>query len=164
MVEFNPGGAASLNAAVLARLLANPDTNQYTNAERAKLLALPVRVTQVIPVPLSDQVTPLIAGAAKFTFRMPFNFTLTGIRASVATAPTGATRLAVDVNMSGATILSTKLTFDASEKTTVTSSIPPVISNVNLLSDAEMTFDIDAVGNTIAGAGLIVYLIGFVPE
>lgn len=116
---------------------------------------------QCIPVACSDETTALTSGAAKVTFRMPYAFKLTDIRASVTTAATGGTLLTVDVNESGSTILSTKLTFDASEKTTTTAATPRVISDPDLADDAEMTIDIDAVGATIAGAGLKVYLIGY---
>lgn len=117
--------------------------------------------TQCIAVACSDETTALTTGTAKVTFRMPYAFTLTDVRASVTTAPTGGTLLTVDVNEGGTTILSTKLTFDASEKTTTTAATPRVISDATLADDAEMTIDIDAVGSTIAGAGLKVYLIGY---
>jgi hypothetical protein len=81
------------------------------------------------------------------------------VRASVTTAPTGAT-LTVDINESGSTILSTKLTIDASEKTSTTAATPAVISDAALADDAEITIDIDQIGSTIAGAGLKVTLIG----
>lgn len=122
-------------------------------------------ITQCIAIACSDETTALTTGTAKATFRMPHAFTLTEVRASVTTAPTGATLLTVDINENtggGATsILSTKLTFDASEKTTKTASIPAVISDANLADDSEMTVDIDAVGSTITGAGLKIYLIGY---
>jgi len=91
---------------------------------------------------------------------MPYAMTLTAVRASVTTAATGATLLTVDINESGNSVLSTKLTFDASEKTTTTAATPAVISDTTLADDAEITIDIDAVGNTIAGAGLKITLIG----
>jgi hypothetical protein len=119
-----------------------------------------VDLTQAICIAASDETTALTTGVAKVTFRMPYAFTLTAVRASVTTAPTGGTLLTVDINESGTTILSTKLTFDASEKTTTTATTPAVISDASLANDAEITIDIDAVGSTIAGAGLKVYLIG----
>ena len=64
------------------------------------------------------------------------------------------------MNEGGTSILSTKLTFDASEKTTTTAATPRVISDSSLADDAEITIDIDAVGSTVAGAGLKVTLIG----
>lgn len=111
-------------------------------------------------VACSDETTALTTGVAKVTFRMPYAFTLTAVRASVTTAPTGAV-LTVDINESGSTILSTKITIDISEKTSTTAATPPVISDASLADDAEMTIDIDTVGSTIAGAGLKVTLIGY---
>lgn len=117
--------------------------------------------TTAIPIAVSDETTALTTGTAKVTFRMPFAFTLTAVRASVTTAPTGSV-LTVDINEGGSSILSTKLTIDASEKTSTTAATPAVISDTALADDAEITIDIDTVGSTVAGAGLKVYLIGTV--
>jgi len=110
---------------------------------------------------LSDETTDLTTGTAKLTFRMPHAMTLTEVRASVGTAPTGSV-LTVDINESGSTILSTKITIDATEKTSETAATAPVISDSALADDAEITVDIDTIGSTIAGAGLKVTLIGTV--
>jgi len=117
-----------------------------------------------IIVACSDETTALTTGTAKVTFRSPCAFTLTGVRASVTTAPTGATLLTVDINQNGTSVISTKLTFDASEKTTLTAATPAVISNRDIANDAELTIDIDAVGSTVAGAGLKVTLLGNVVQ
>lgn len=117
----------------------------------------------LIQIAVSDEATALTAGTSKVTFRAPYAFTLTGVRASVSTAPTGATLLTVDVNESGVSVLSTKLTFDASEKTTVTAATPAVISDSAIADDAEISIDIDSVGSTVPGAGLKVTLIGTKP-
>lgn len=117
----------------------------------------------LIQIAVSDEATPLTTGTAKVTFRAPYAFTLTDVRGSVTTAATGGTLLTVDVNESGTTVLSTKLSFDASEKTTTTAATPRVISDSAIADDAEITIDIDAVGSTIAGAGLKVTLIGTKP-
>lgn len=111
-------------------------------------------------VAVSDETTALTTGTAKVTFRMPRAMTLSSVKASVGTAPTGGTLLTVDINEGGVSILSTKLTFDSGERTTTTAATPAVISDANLAADAEITIDIDAVGSTIAGAGLKVTLIG----
>jgi len=117
---------------------------------------------QCIPVACGDETTALTTGLAKVTFRMPFPFVLTEVRSSVTAAPTGA-NLVVDINEGVSSILSTKLSIDAGEKTSVTATTPPVISDANLADDAEITIDIDQIGSTIAGAGLKVYLIGYIP-
>lgn len=115
--------------------------------------------TEGLQYALSDETSDLTTGTAKLTIRMPYAFTLSAVRASVATAPVGST-IIVDINESGATILSTKLTIDAGEKTSTTAATPAVISDTALADDAEITFDIDQVGSSTAGAGLKVTLIG----
>ena len=112
-----------------------------------------------IIVAASDETTALTTGTGKVTFRMPHAMTLSGVRASVTTAPTGSV-LTVDINESGTSILSTKLTIDATEKTSTTAATAAVISDSSLADDAEMTIDIDGIGSTIAGAGLKITFIG----
>jgi len=108
---------------------------------------------------VSDEATALTAGTAKLTFRMPCAMTVTSVRASVGTAPTGST-LIVDINENGTSILSTKLSIDVTEKTSTTAAVPAVISDSALADDSEITIDIDQIGSTIAGAGLKVTIIG----
>ena len=93
---------------------------------------------------------------------MPYAFTLTGIKAGVTTAPVGSV-LTVDLNEAGATCLTTKLTIDASEKTSGTAATAAVIGGAGpaLADNALMTIDVDGVGSSTAGAGLKVYLIGY---
>jgi hypothetical protein len=118
--------------------------------------------TVAIPIACSDETTALTAGTAKVTFRMPFAFTLTAVRASLTTAQAtngGGGIFTVDINESGATLLSTKLTIDNTEKTSTTAATPPVISDSSIADDAEITIDIDQIGDGTA-KGLKVYLIG----
>ncbi|MFZ5710339.1 MAG: hypothetical protein ACOY4T_11765 [Pseudomonadota bacterium] len=117
---------------------------------------------EAFTVAVSDEATALTAGTAKITFRMPFAMVLTAVRASVKTAPTGAT-IIVDVNEANVSIFSTALSIDVSQKTSVTAAVPAVISDANLADDAEITIDIDQVGSTVAGAGLKVTFIGYRP-
>lgn len=117
--------------------------------------------TQCIPIACGDEVTALTAGAAKVTFRMPFAMTLTEVRASLTAAQSSGSIFTVDINESGSTILSTKLTIDNNEKTSTTATTAPVISDASLADDAEITIDIDQIGNGSA-TGLKVYLIGTV--
>ena len=109
----------------------------------------------------SDETTALTAGADKATFRMPYAFTVTAVRASLTTAGTGANLVTVDIHESGTTILSTKITIDATETTSYTAATPPVISDASLAIDAEMTIDIDQIDSGGVSAGLKVTLIGY---
>lgn len=116
--------------------------------------------TVALAIALSDETTAITTGDAKVTFRMPFALTLTAIRASLSTASSSGIPT-VDINEGGTTILSTKLTIDATEKTSVTAAVPVVISDSALADDAEITFDIDVAGT--GAKGLKVYLIGTRP-
>lgn len=110
-------------------------------------------------VAASDETTALTTGVGKITFRMPRAVTLTAVRASLTTAQTSGSIFTVNIKESGTTILSTKITINNTQKTSTTAATPPVISDVNLADDAEMTIDIDQIGDGTA-KGLKVMLIG----
>ena len=112
-----------------------------------------------IPIACSDESTSLTAGIDKVTFRMPYAMELSEVRASLTVAQVGGSLLTVDINAAGTSILSTRLTVDNGEKTSTTAATPAVISDTALADDAEITIDIDQVGDGTA-AGLKVYLIG----
>ena len=120
----------------------------------------PSDLVQSFIVACSDETSDLTTGTNKCRIRMPYAFTLTGVRASVNTAPTGSV-LTVDINESGSTILSTKITIDASETTSTTASTAPVISDSSLADDSIIGFDIDTIGSSDSGQGLKVTLIGY---
>jgi hypothetical protein len=110
-------------------------------------------------VAISDEATALTAGTAKITFRMPCAVTLSAVRASLSTAQTSGSTLTFDINKGGASILSTKLTIDNTEKTSATAATPAVISDTALADDAEIAIDIDTVGDGTA-KGAKILLIG----
>ncbi len=149
--------AASSNAGAAVNFSAG--TKRVMLNATAGYLADGIKPLESIIVACSDETTAITTGTAKVTFRMPYAFTVTDVRASVNTAPTGSTIL-IDINEGGTTILSTKLMIDASEKTSTTAATPAVISDTTLADDAEMSVDFDQVGSTIAGKGVKVILIG----
>lgn len=114
---------------------------------------------QSIIVAASDETTALTTGTAKVTFRMPYAFTLAAVRASLTTAQASGSIFTVDINEGGTTILSTKLTIDNTEKTSTTAAAAAVISDTALADDAEITIDIDQIGDGTA-KGLKITLIG----
>ena len=144
------------NVAINPLTLANKDIIQYNSAtsiwENKKLPA-------EVQLAASDETTALTTGTAKVTFRMPFAMTLTGVRASLTTAQTSGAIFTVDINEAGVSVLSTKLTIDNGEKTSVTAATPAVISDSALADDAEITIDIDQIGDGTA-KGLKITLIG----
>jgi len=119
----------------------------------------PYKRTTSFVIACSDETSDLTTGE-KVVFRMPYSYTVTGVRASLTTAATGGTLLTVDINEGGTSILSTKLTIDASETTSEDAATPAVIDDSALADDAEMSIDIDAIGSTNTGKGLKVYIIG----
>lgn len=137
----------------------NTTTQKFEGREGGAWVDFIQSTTESLLVAVSDETTDLTTGTAKLTFRMPYAFTITEVRASVTTAPTGSA-LQVDINEGGVSILSTPITIDATEKTSTTAATPPVISDSSLADDAEITIDIDAIGSTVAGAGLKITLIG----
>jgi hypothetical protein len=112
---------------------------------------------QSFTVALSDETTSITAGTAKVTFRAPFAMTLTKIpRASLSNAGTGTTTV-VDINKTGATMLSTKLTIDATQKTSTTSTTTAVLSSTSIADDEEITIDIDAAGTAARGLKVTIF-------
>ena len=110
-------------------------------------------------VAASDETTAITTGTAKVTFRMPYAFTLTGIRGSLNTVSSSGSPL-IDVNEGGTTIMTTnKLLIDVSEKTSVTAATAATLTDTSLADDAEMTVDVDTAGT--GAKGLKVCLIGY---
>lgn len=115
-------------------------------------------VAKEIGLAVSNEASDLVVGEAKLTFRMPYAMTLTAIKASVTTAPTGA-GITVDINDGASSIFSTLLTIAAGSKTSV-GGTASVISDTALADDAEITVDITTIGSTVPGTGLKIWLIG----
>ncbi|WP_440568342.1 hypothetical protein [Stenotrophomonas sp. STK17_22] len=110
--------------------------------------------------------TNIGTGTGKDSLILPYGLLLDtvangGIYATLAVAQAAGVVLTVDVNRNGTSILSTKLTFDNNERTTMTAAIPPVLvpgGNVLAKGD-EISIDVDQVGTALA-KGLRVYLVG----
>jgi hypothetical protein len=112
-----------------------------------------------IGLALSDETTDLTTGTVDTFVRLPHAMTLTEVRINVGTAPVGAD-LIVDVKENGTTVFSTKVSIDDGEDTSTTATTPAVISDSALGDDSKITFSIDQIGSSTAGAGLKIWLIG----
>jgi hypothetical protein len=104
-------------------------------------------------VACSDEFTPITAGTQKVTFRMPYAATLTGLSASLVTAATGSV-FTVDIGKNGVSILSTKLTIDAGETSSLTAAAAAVISDDTFALDDIVRVDVTTVGSSYGGNGL----------
>ena len=120
----------------------------------------PYKRTTSFVIACSDETTALTTGTAKVTFRMPYAYTLDSVRASLTGAGGSSGTTTIDINEAGSTILSTKITIDYGDLTSVGASAAPVISDSALADNAQMTIDIDAVTGDADETGLKVYLIG----
>ena len=150
VLQTNGAGAnpSWANSATSTQTLSNKDLTAASNTLPAEIV-----------VAASDEITALTTGTAKVTFRMPYAMTVTAVRASLTNSQASGSLIAVDINDTGVSILSTVITIDNTEKTSTTAATPAVISDSALADDAEITVDIDTVG--AAGAsGLKVTLIG----
>jgi hypothetical protein len=107
----------------------------------------------VLGIAVSDEITPLVAGTGKATFRIPYACTIIQIRGSLSIASTSG-KPTINIKKEGLSILSTMLTFDENERTTTTASVPLVISDSACADDAEITIDISSAGTGAAGLKL----------
>jgi hypothetical protein len=140
----------------LGRATAGSGVAEELTAAQAYAL-LQAQIPIEYQVALSDLATALTTGTTKAYMRAPRAFTLTAVRSSVLLESSSGL-VTVDVNVNGSTILSTKLSIDASEKTSVTAATAAVISTPAIADDDLIEFDIDAAGT--GAKGLIVTLIG----
>lgn len=139
-----------IELATVAEANTGTDTTRAVTAAGV-LSSIKANGPEVFIIAISDETTSITTGVAKVTFRMPFAMTLTAVRASLSTASSSGLPT-FDINKNGTTILSTKLTVDANEKTSVTAATAAVISVSSLASDDEITIDVDTAGTGAKGA------------
>lgn len=125
-------------------------------SSRWRNLNQPARA-EVIEVAIGAQDADMEVASAALVTRARFSFTLVGIRASVKVAQTG-TYSQFDLDKNGSSVLSTKLTINASEKTSTTAATAVVINSASasFADDDEITLAIDQIGSTIAGQGPVI--------
>ena len=109
----------------------------------------------------TDESSPISVGGPKTTFRCPYPLDLTNgyIRISLSEAPEGAAFI-VDVKMNGVSMFSTQVQIDANQRTSVTSSVPAVLTTTYCPDDAEFTVFVTQVGTIATGIGLKVAITG----
>ncbi|NDF11895.1 MAG: DUF2793 domain-containing protein [Proteobacteria bacterium] len=109
-----------------------------------------VTVEETVWIACSDETTTITTGTNKATFVFPFNVTVTSVGASLNTVSSSGLPT-IDINEAGTTILSTKITIDASEKTSLTAATAPVISDTAIAAGAEVGIDVDVAGTGAKG-------------
>jgi len=106
----------------------------------------------------SDEITTISDTGTVLTFYMPYDYTVTAVRASLTTTSSSGTPT-IDINDGGTTILSTKITIDAGDLLSTDSATQPVIDDPDLADEAKITIDVDVTGTD--ATGLKVYIIGY---
>ena len=144
--------------------VANTGASDYSNEIPAKsgTFAMTSDITSLVftvALAASALDADLTAATDQAIFAAPEDMTITQVFAKVGTAPVGST-IIVDVNVEGSSILSTEISIDASEKTSLTAATPPVISSASLTQGNEIRIDIDQIGASTAGKDLTVYILG----
>lgn len=109
---------------------------------------------------LSDEITPLTIGL-KCTDRLPYAFHVSAVRINLVTAQTSSSFVTVDVKKNGVSILSTLVSIDNNEDTSVTAVYPVVISTPDFADNDKVQFYITQVGIATVAAGLKAVLIGY---
>ena len=106
-------------------------------------------------VACSDLTSDLETGAVA-RFRPRYDVELVAVYGSVKTAPTGAGIIA-DIHAGGTTIMATnKINIDATEKDSVDAGTQPALTTTTILAGTEVEIQLDQVGSTLTGAGLVV--------
>lgn len=140
-----------------------PTHRQSHDQYRTALIAVKDKVNtlsggtvQPLEYAISPEDVDVTTGTSKLTVRAPYALTLTEVRLSASVASSSGTPT-VDMNVSGSSVLSTKLTLDVSEKTSETAATAAVISASYVADDAEITFDIDTAGTGVRGLKVKLY-------
>jgi len=146
------------------------DWNQATNTEKdyiknkpsipsiAGLATTEQALYEVIELACSDLTTANTAAANVAYFHMPFTGTLVSVISSLDTVCTGSTHI-TDINKNATTVLSTKLSIDASADNSLTATSQAVISVTAFTQGDKVSIDRDQVGATIAGKGHVISMI-----
>ena len=114
---------------------------------------------ETIGIACSDMTTAITAGE-KVALDVPFNFVVTRVYASIKTAPTGSA-LTIDVEDEGTSILNAVLSIAASANNAETSTFTGSATSYTFTKGDLISIDVDSIGSTVAGAGLIVFLEGY---
>jgi hypothetical protein len=107
-------------------------------------------VTYHIEVALAQLDKDITVKTGVAVFPCPEDLTLQSVFIRFGTAPTGANVL-YDINVAGSTILSTRITVEAGENSSLDATTQPVISSANIDRGAAITVDCDQIGATVAG-------------
>lgn len=94
-------------------------------------------------IAFSDESTAITSGANKATFHAPFDAVIEEVFVGLTAAQATGSIFTVDVNVASVSILSTKITVDNTELTSLTAAIPPVLSSTSVTKGQAISVDVD---------------------
>jgi len=167
----NPTSGDSFDTAGVLHDVQHSDLNDAIEALQAKagvdgsmvetsLDRIVTSLFEVWVLCVGEEATAATVGTGKLTFNLTFRCRITGVSASVSTAPTGAA-LKADLKWGSESLLSPVITIDAGTTTTAAASAPPAIGSgwENDWFDGDrLTVEVTQIGSSTAGAGLKIYL------
>ena len=113
---------------------------------------------------MSDATSDITSGVKVPCAAVPYNFTITGVRAQLGTAAVGALLLNINIKKNGTSIFSTQLTFDSTETLSETAATPYVLtaSTIPVLTSDVIELSVSQAGGvTTAAKNLTLFLIGY---
>lgn len=105
-------------------------------------------------VVLADKTSAIATGESAQDFVAPYDMTLVEV-IGVVTTVLASGSLVIDIKVNGVSILATKITVEASERSSLTAATPPSISAPSLLKGDRVTFHVDSAGTGGKGPSVI---------
>jgi hypothetical protein len=145
---------------VLTEIVIDPNLDYLpfydaSGAVAGKVLAKNLKPAEHWEYAIGDETTAITAGTLKITTRARKALTATAVRASLTTVSSGAAPV-FDILINGVSMLSTKLSIDASEKTSTTAATAAVISAPSIPDDAEITVSVLTAGTGATGGKICI--------
>jgi hypothetical protein len=152
--KFSGRVTAAATVDITGSLSASNDiTGSYIWGNASELTQIP-RHLQIRLVGSGSAVT--LGTGLTGDFRLPDPFAIKRVGAYTDTAGTGGV-LALDINVSGSSILSTTISIDSTHKSSTSATSSAVISDGSVLANEVVTFDVDSI-HTTASNGLTVWM------
>lgn len=115
---------------------------------------------EAFPFACTDETTEITATGVYVTFQFPYAFNIESLYASLTTASDGGD-VSIAVNVNGVDILSTDITIEEGETSSLTATTQPVVSSPSLAAADVVTLEVLTAG--ASATGLKVVLVGRQP-
>lgn len=114
-------------------------------------------------IAFADETSNMSTGVAKATFHAPFDAEILEAFVGLTEAQPSGAILTIDLNINGASILSTKITVDNTELTSLTATTPPAFSSTAVVKGDRFSVDIDQRGDPGSKGGKMYIRVKRVP-